>query len=218
MPQLPLRAQLKEKKAIWLSVSGSDAVMLWFKQGNGWPTAPVDRINEAVWVAPTGQGPTEKWVQQRLACQTVVSLVQFRGSLKGDDFFARWFSPGSIRKVQSDAATSCKAQEAGDGVELGFNWFVWLKIDGKVIGGLMNVVSKSLKFVCNIGQTTFESSVDAVKLATFPDAPEAEFLAWWVCKWCVIVSHGGCWIRMDSSRRFAAGRWGCSFWLFSWRL
>ena len=94
MPQLPLRAQLKETKAIWLSVSGADAVMLWFKQGNGWPTAPVDRINEAVGVAPTGQGPTEKWVQQRLACQTVVSLVQFRGSLKGDDFVARRFSAG----------------------------------------------------------------------------------------------------------------------------
>ena len=31
MPQLPLRAQLKEKKAIWLSVSGADAVTLWFK-------------------------------------------------------------------------------------------------------------------------------------------------------------------------------------------
>ena len=54
----------------------------------------------------------------------------------------------------------------------------------------MNVVSESLKFVCNGGQTTFESSVDAVELAMFPDAPEAEFLAWWVCKWCVVVSHG----------------------------
>ena len=87
-------------------------------------TAPVDRIIEAVGVAPTGQGPTEKRVQQRLACQTVVSLVQFRGSLKGDDFVACRFSAGSIRKVQSDATTSCNAEEVGDGVGLGFNWFV----------------------------------------------------------------------------------------------